>query len=95
MHSTISRALSDANIRVSRGSHPGDCSEWVVAGIADDMITFKSSDEAKITINIRYPEESMEPVFEAHKIHVDNTREEITRSNSFTDTWDAALTKMN
>ena len=94
MYSTINRALSDAGISLSRGSHPNNCERWVVTGIADDMISFKSKGDKRINIEIKHPEGTMNQVFEAVKITPDSTRKEIERSRSFIEVWDAVTSQM-
>lgn len=94
MASTMNRVLADADISISRGTHPNGCDKWVVTGISDDMISFKSNANTRITIDLRYPEDSMKPVFEGTKITSDDTRMQIERSQSFIDVWNALLQHM-
>lgn len=94
MYSTISSALADENISLSRGNRPVECEEWIVAGISDDMIRFTSEKNTTIAIEIKYPEESMSPVFESTKIESNNTRKNIERSHSFIDVWSASMKHM-
>jgi len=91
---TINRALSNAGISLSRGSHPEECEEWVVTGIADDMISFKSNTDIRIVINIKHPENMMNHVFEAVKVLPDRTRKQIKRSHSFETVWNASIDQM-
>jgi hypothetical protein len=95
MYLTIKRALSNVDSSLSRGSHPKGCEEWVVTGIADDMISIKSDADERINIEIKHPAEAMNQVFEAVKITPDGTRKQIERSQSFAEVWSTATDQMD